>query len=70
MISKDLPGILTSLGLTVTKLSERFISVLFKGRKQPRRYAIDTLIRDVEINQKSMRKGPLLPPRHDGPSLH
>lgn len=58
----DLLGVITALGHTITKVSERFISVLFKGRKQPRRYAIDTLLHDVETIQKGIDT-----PKHHGP---
>jgi hypothetical protein len=61
--AKDLTGIIAALGHTVTRISERFVSVIFKGRVRPRRHAIDTLLQDVE----DIRRGPD-DPSPDGPS--
>ena len=45
--AKDLPGLVQALGITVKKISDKYISILFQGRKQPRRYDIAALLRDI-----------------------
>jgi len=46
--ANDLKALVEALGIVVTRCTDRFISVIFPGRKQPRRYAIDSLLLDID----------------------
>jgi len=54
LTSANLVTAIQETKVTVTKLTKKFVSVLWPGRKQPRRYALDLLLEQVITHQKEL----------------
>lgn len=54
----NIAAAVTSLGHSVTKLTSRTISVVFRGRVKPRRYNLDDLLLHIAANQPDSLDGP------------
>lgn len=68
-VSRDnIAANITALGHVVSKVTDRSISVVFKGRTKPRRYNIDDLLASIEAEQSIAQSKPS-EPSQDGPEI-